>query len=110
MAQTTIKKVLDSDNLFLIKNYSKTGISIAANSGYVSLSANDLGIVTPDGYKPVAVTSYYNSPVTTKLTCVSAIAEGTDRTALIVNQASTAQSGAAVYVSILYVKSEFVSS
>lgn len=82
-------------------------ITVPAN-GAVNITANDLNIITPTGYTPVAISSLYSSSNSVVMRSFNCFATGTSSFGVARNVSGSSES-VIFNVAILYIKSGFVS-
>lgn len=94
--------------LFKIVTYNAS-FSVSKNY-YTSISANNFGFSTPEGYTPVAFLRYDTGYWDVALTEFNVKATGNTHALRIFNLGSGNINRGVVYVDVLYVKSSFVAS
>ena len=92
--------------LFKYVNYTKSGVSLANNSG-VRYTANDMGFSTPSGYKVCALVRYTSGSYKVATSYVNPFATGTTNAIGLWNSSGATQSSLTVAIGILYVKNGF---
>ena len=91
------------DTLFKYTYYEKTIPSLADGTG-IRMSANDMGFVTPTGYKPLAIARYTSGSYKVATSYVNVLATGDVNAIGIFNSSGATQSSFKIGVGVLYVK------
>ena len=93
-------------NAIKIVDFLASDITIPANAAKV-LSANDLNIITPEGYAPIGIVSYYTITNEVFIRTLLPQSEG-DRTFLIARNISNTSVTTVFNITVLYAKNELL--